>query len=330
MVFDVNPGPEGSLYSGADVAELGGAADFAAWDGRTHQIWGITQDLEAAPVTRLPSSIHFLSPIGLHVIGPRLLFNLDDGPHGQEPWVTDGTPAGTRMLRDINVGEPGEYGLPGSGAGDYTLLSRTGRTFFLAMDSSGRDLWSTDGTPAGTRKAARLRAGLKGLAGATYTRLLLWIEDAQTGRELWASDGSESGASLVRDVNPGPDGSDPWNLASFGSAALMSASDGVHGAELWRTDGTPAGTFLVKDIVPGAGSSVPRWFVAAGGRIYFTAFDPYGCSLWTTDGTAEGTVVVPGAEGLCPTQLVPSGRRLFFHAYTREHGSELWALPLER
>jgi ELWxxDGT repeat protein len=36
-------------------------------------------------------------------LGDRLFFIADDGIHGGEPWISDGTPAGTMMLKDINT-----------------------------------------------------------------------------------------------------------------------------------------------------------------------------------------------------------------------------------
>jgi ELWxxDGT repeat protein len=53
----------------------------------------------------------------------------------------------------------------------------------------------------------------------------------------------------VKDINPGPNGSYPFEFGAFGeSKALFAAYDGVHGNELWITDGTPGGTQPVKDI----------------------------------------------------------------------------------
>jgi ELWxxDGT repeat protein len=39
--------------------------------------------------------------------GARMFFWADDGAHGAEPWVSDGTPAGTRMLADVRTGAMG-------------------------------------------------------------------------------------------------------------------------------------------------------------------------------------------------------------------------------
>ena len=63
---------------------------------------------------------------------------------GQELWVSDGTGAGTVLVRDINAGIP--FGSSITGA---TAVS--GRLFFTANDGlNGQDLWVSDGTSAGT------------------------------------------------------------------------------------------------------------------------------------------------------------------------------------
>jgi len=43
-------------------------------------------------------------PRGLTALGDRLFFEADDGIHGRELWVTDGTPEGTSLVEDLCPG----------------------------------------------------------------------------------------------------------------------------------------------------------------------------------------------------------------------------------
>jgi ELWxxDGT repeat protein len=43
----------------------------------------------------------------------------------------------------------------------------------------------------------------------------------QAGRELWRSDGTEAGTALVRDVLPGPSGSDPRSLVAVNGTLFL-------------------------------------------------------------------------------------------------------------
>lgn len=77
--------------------------------------------------------------------------------------------------------------------------------------------------------------------------------DGVHGRELWRSNGTAAGTVLVKDINPGMNGStqsiDPqqW-FTNVNGTLFFAANDGVHGTELWKSNGTTAGTVMVKDI----------------------------------------------------------------------------------
>lgn len=122
------------------------------------------------------------------------------------------------------------------------------------------------------------------------------------GRELWMSDGTVLGTKRVKDIWPGPTGSDPRFLTAIGGVLYFGA-DGNNGkgVELFRSDGTKAGTWLLADINPGPSDSYPFGFTEFNGLVYFSADDGVtGRELWRTDGTELGTWrvkdIAPGAE----------------------------------
>ena len=164
--------------------------------------------------------------------------------------------------------------------------------------------------------------------GALGAYVYFGAETAAEGYELWRTDGSEAGTTLVKNLYPGPNGSNPYRFTAMGDYLFFSADDGVHGYELWRTDGTAAGTILVKDINT-SGDAVLGSFGVLGGYLYFNATSvAEGDELWRTDGTALGTTLVKdintGAGGSDVSGFTEFEGRLYFSANDGSTGGELW------
>ncbi len=211
------------------------------------------------------------------------------------------------------------------------LVAGTDALFFLSWDEAhGRELWRSDGTPAGTLRLRDIVPEPEGtdarMLTPVGTRRLFFSVQTYPTSELWVSDGTESGTRRIREFS-----SIAW-IAPFVGGVLFSASDGERGHELWRSDGTSEGTALVRDILPGPGGSGPWSPVSVSDVVLFAAQDAdHGRELWRTDGTEEGTFLLqdlaPGPASSAPEGLTLAGRLVYFRAADEDTGAQLWALP---
>jgi ELWxxDGT repeat protein len=255
-----------------------------------------------------------------------LFFHADDGTHGFELWESNGSAAGTFLVKDINPGA--SYSYP-----DY-LTNVNGTLFFQASDGTrGQELWESNGTAAGTFLVKDINSG----AGDSFPYLLTNVNgtlffsanDGTQGQELWESNGTAAGTFLIKDINPSSASSYPHNLTNVNGTLFFQAVDGTHGSELWESNGSAAGTFLVKDINPGASGAYPAFLTNVNGTLFFQANDvTNGVELWVTNGSAAGTFLVkdinPGAGDSAADQLTNMNGTVFFRAYDGTHGYELW------
>ena len=264
-------------------------------------------------------------PNRLTAVGNTLFFVATDA-NGTELWKSDGTEAGTMLVKDINPTDDAFIS-------DLTAVGNT--LYFRADDGThGVELWKSDGTAAGTVLVKDIfpndnafPSDLAVLNGTLYFRAL----NGSTGYELWKSDGTEAGTVLVKDINPTGNAS-PSYMTALNGALYFSADDGTHGVELWKSDGTEAGTVRVKDIFPGINTddpnfpypngSFPASLKAVGSTLYFSANDGNGTALWKSDGTEAGTVLVKTIFSISDMTLV--GSTLYFRANDDTHGLELW------
>lgn len=255
-------------------------------------------------------------------------FRANDGIHGEELWRSDGTQAGTWLVKDILMGASDSW------PNDFAVFGD--EICFSASDGSeGRELWCSDGTEAGTRQVHAIRPGPQGSNPSKLTVAGGWLyfsaDDGVHGQELWRSDGTQAGTHLVRDIRPGPQGAEPDGLAAVGDLLLFAARTDALGRELWRSDGTGAGTVNVVNLGAGASSSIGTYHQHAvhAGWYYFAADagNGTGTELWRSNGTSANTHLVkdinPGAAGSLPKDMHSTSAGLLFSAYDG-NGYRLW------
>jgi len=244
------------------------------------------------------------------VLGNRIFTHARD-VNGDELWTSDGTAAGTRLLKNIAHDR--------SVAPFAAQPFGSGALFAAAIPAHGHEPWITHGTAAGTFGLGDLHTGPAGSNPSRFTNLgngraVFWAEDAEHGRELWWTGGSPSTTGLLRDLVTGVNGAvssaglirEPFPVVA-GRAYLFTR------AGIWTTDGTSEGTTLVAN----RRITDELETAAAGELVYFIRDDG---SLWRTDGTAAGTFEI-GSQAY---DLEPAGDRLFFVAGSELAGAELW------
>ena len=247
-------------------------------------------------------------PEQLTLFGGRVWFTAEDGTHGRELWVTDGTPSGTQLHFDIHPGS--------SGSSPSSLTASTGtardRLYFAANDgASGVELWATDGTGKGTGLVKDIAPGLASSNPSEFVawRGRMWFAATTPaqGLEIWSTDGTASGTRILLDIDPGKQsgineamlGYGPLLLSAGERRAWFRARTPQAGEELWVTDGTAAGTRLFVDLEPGPVSSRATPWCVAHGRLFLSGLTTkYGNEPWVLDpgasayaiGTADGSM----------------------------------------
>lgn len=276
-----------------------GVHEFALWrsDG-TPAGTQLVRDIDPSTVlagTPFPSSRLYEDGTG-----SRVFLRANDGVHGLEPWVTDGTAAGTTLLTDVNPGAGDSLGFGNGGA----FFTWNGATYFGAWTTAGNlEPWITDGTPAGTQQLVELNPGPTGSSpefkwAAVMGGALYFPANSGQGVELHRTDGTAAGTQQVANLKL-VGGSDPEELTVSGERLFFFAeSNNDQGVELHVSDGTAARTNIVTDLYPGAGDAIPfspfeRFLFPSPGGVLFSARGANtGFELFTSDGTASGTNLV--------------------------------------
>jgi len=308
----------------------------------------LVKDIEPAVSAEsgTPSGFYLGWTEGLVDVGGVAYYFASTPETGYELWRSDGTDAGTSRVKDIRVGtQPFQLPSDNFETAGLSPTNVNGTLFFTFDDGvTGRELWKSDGTSAGTARVKDIRAGAESSDPMTLTAvggtLYFTADDGVSGRELWKSDGTEAGTMLVKDIQPGPGGiiatDGPNQLVNVNGTLFFTACSPLACYGLWKTDGTSAGTVLVKAFEL-AEPPVPREMTAVGDRLYFWIqtnqyYYPARVSLWTSDGTSEGTVSIAFLTDVFDPEVTYYGSffltnvagTLFFTSDDAINGMELW------
>lgn len=321
LVKDIAP-TTGSAFatSGNELVDVNGTLFFVATNAVAgFELWksdgteaGTVLVKDIGPGNNTASD---LIPQFLTNVAGTLFFVMNDGVHGLELWKSDGTEAGTVLVKDIN---------PGLANGFSFLLTDSlvavGNTlFFTANDGvNGVEIWKSDGTEAGTVMVKNIRSGAIGSAPEQLTNVngTLFFVAGDGSNGLWKSDGTDIGTVKLETFNLYP----AWLTNVNGTLFFAAVNPSLGTTELMKSDGTVTGTTLVKDL-NGFGSANPRFLTNVNGTLFFVATD-VGIveGLFKSDGTAIGTVLVQALAGV--NELARVGGTLYFRGATPSVGNQ--------
>jgi ELWxxDGT repeat protein len=279
QVADINPGAAGSWP--AELVVLGSAVYFSAFEPTTgRELWKF-EGGTASLVTEIVAGTGSPNLLRLTSAGGLLYFLANQPGTGLEPWRSDGTAPGTMLLGDLAPGPAhtdaccftaagswvfftasnATFGIDlwrtdGSAPGTQMLLEPAvgpdpsrfagwnGRLYFEGVGPGGEggELWSSDGTDAGTVLVADILPGASGSFPQYFValgdRLYFAATHSTTGRDLWRTDGTTAGTEIFANLN-GNSSSDPLPTAVSATRILFSAFTDSTGVEPWIVELPP-------------------------------------------------------------------------------------------
>lgn len=272
-----------------------------------------TLDASTSAVECISCPYHTEFYYGGHgILNNKVFLNITTGANKSKLFSTDGTSAGTQVVKDIY---PGKY----CAAADF--VNYNGLLYFSASDSAyGNELWVTDGTEAGTYMFWDFEPGTIG----GYPRdLFIWNNkiyfcvNRGVKTDLYCTDATIPGTQVIN-THFGQS-SYIRGIDSISSQLVFSMNDSIFTINPANNQVTQLATRKYYSMGP---------FTHYKNKLYFTSsLNPEGNEVCVTDGTSSGTSVFfdsDASTSVSSAQPFVFNNLLFFSASHNSKGFEPW------
>ncbi|MEC7278623.1 MAG: putative Ig domain-containing protein [Candidatus Thermoplasmatota archaeon] len=301
-------GITGTLATNTGACTYGDLLIFRTNDWRMWAFNTTLSDSTSDPYV-LATNVSFTSCTDRIVHNGTMYFRASTNSTGAELWKTDGTTAGTSMVKDIRTGTT-------SSSPSAFFVFNDEVHFEISVYPNGNEIWKTNGTSSGTVKATNS-------ACWHYNcnfHSVIEYNGSFYGAGSWNNNGREvlmynsSGLSLLVDLSPGqrfsiPRMTNPSNfIVHDGWLWFLTAGNpsSGNGDCLYRSNGTAAGT------TPFVCDTSSYGLELFNDELYFSrSANGKGYELWKTDGTTSGTVMVTDIVAGSGSAVGPAMARLF-------------------
>lgn len=192
----------------------------------------------------------------------KLIYFGQDNTHGYEVFTSDGTEAGTHLLKDINSQSFGSTIFSGE---NPQFFKHNNKLYYRCTDGTGYEPCVTDGTPEGTKILKNISQFYQSINADPFfnkfddNTILFGADDGTnntaSASNLWRTDGTEQGTYQLSRIN----------IISGGTAKVngnlyYSTENNLQNSQyiysIAQTNGTSAGTKIFKTVLNEAGRNV--------------------------------------------------------------------------
>ncbi len=262
------------------------------------------------------SMIYYIDTLNNH-----LIFAAYTLQNGAELWISDGTEAGTQLVKEIASGNANAFDTL-YGAIKFSPVHFNGKIFFNAKNNTNNnEPWFSDGTTAGTLclKEINPNGGSNPTNFVVCNNHLYFFAWDGTEYGIYETDGTVNNADKVASIGLNL----PSKLFAYNNSLYYFNNNGM----------------LIKyDVQNHVATDIKQFnldpygitsMIEYNGYLYFSAYRSGNYELWRTDGSIANTIQLlpPNAVNSgSPSSFTEYDGSLYFAANFMNEGLELWKL----